>query len=108
MVAVNRRYGQLYTQADYDCQECGKPETDAMLKKRGDFVHPTCEECIDRLAHEGHRVPGLMASIQHVSIVLGPDGRPEEKRKEWKVRYRDWDGRCFKCFPVHESKGSSR
>jgi hypothetical protein len=97
MASLSRR---LYTQADYDCQECGRPETPAMEKRVADFARPICDECIDRLAHEGHQRPDLMVNITHEVIAIDPtSGRREEKRKSWQIPYREWDVRCRSCFP---------
>jgi transposase-like protein len=98
-VASLSRNSRFYTQADYDCQECGRPETDAMRKRVADFARPTCDECIERLAHEGHSRPDLMVSISHVLVVVDADGKRVEKRKDWKIPYREWDARCRRCFP---------
>jgi len=96
MVSINRR---LYSQSDYDCQECGRPETDAMRLRVRDFVRPTCDECIARLAHEGHRVSGLMVRVDHVVVAQDPSGQMVERRDTKHVPYREWDARCRTCFP---------
>jgi hypothetical protein len=104
MASVQR--GKCYDygrDGSYDCQECGRPETEAMQKRVQDFARPTCDECIVELAHRGH-VPGdwevVVVSVT-VSHGLGPDGkvRMVEKRDERRVKYKDFEGRCRKCLP---------
>jgi len=103
MVSVQRgacyNYGR---DGDYDCQECGRPETDAMRKRVEDFARPTCDECRTRLDHAGHH-PDSEVSVGSVTISqgVGPDGklRMQEHRTEKKIKYKDWDARCRKCVP---------
>lgn len=96
----------FYTQKDYDCQECGGAETEAMKKRVAHFIRPICDECMALAAHMGHEA-NAQVKIDHVTIVQevaqGPDGKERlrmvEKRETRHVRYADWEWRCRVCFP---------
>jgi ribosomal protein S14 len=96
----------MYTQAEYDCQVCGRPETDVMRKRVFDFVRPTCDECVELIAHEGH-LPNVKVRVDRVvvaqRVVVGPDNKERltmaEQRDTKYVRYADWEWRCRKCVP---------
>lgn len=89
----------FYTQKDYDCQECGAPETEAMRKRVKNFARPTCDDCVELLAHEGHQLPGLMVRVDRVVVGQDPSGQVVERRTTERVPYRNWDARCRRCFP---------
>lgn len=103
MVSVNRL---MYAQADYDCQVCSKPETDAMRKRLTDFVRPTCDECIERLAHESHK-RGDFVTVGRTTYVSGvdEDGRPLTRQESRKIRYEDWEFRCGRCSEAWVKEG---
>ncbi len=103
MASVQR--GRCYDygrDGSYDCQECGRPETDAMRKRVQDFARPTCDDCIARLSHAGH-VPGTPVVVTRVMVShqVGPDGklRMTEQRTIERLRYEEWEGRCRRCLP---------
>lgn len=100
MVSLNRQYGHLYEQVDYDCQRCGAPETEAMRKRVHDFARPYCDDCSEALKHEGHGPgSGLMVGRQHTELKVNAEGRLSEKTTVYPdVPIEEWPTRCRVCF----------
>jgi hypothetical protein len=97
MVAENRSF---YSQADYDCQRCGAPETEEMRKRVRNYIRPYCDPCLEAMKHEGHGPgSGLMCywSETRTKVV---DGRTvEEARHHPPIPIDESPTRCTVCFP---------
>lgn len=109
MVAVNRSFS-AYTQADYDCQRCGAPETEAMKARVRDFIRPYCNNCLEANKHDGHGPgSGLMYEFTTIRIKVGADGkRVEERTVHPSIPIELSPTRCKVCFanypPVEAKK----
>lgn len=113
MVSEVRNTVYAGMQYEYDCQRCGKPETDSMRKRVRNFVRPYCDECLESMKHEAHGPgSGLMCYSSETRVkMVTVDGKQrmvEETRRHPPIPIEQSPTRCRVCFAGDFSSDSGR